>query len=40
MLLTDTDFPENLKKISCVQGVKRNTQKMFQIVPGTKFHLP
>ena len=37
MLLTGTDFLENDEK---VQGVKRNIPKMFQIVPGTEFHLP
>ena len=39
MLLTATGFPEMLKKISCVQRVKRNIPKMFTIAPRTKFHL-
>ena len=32
MLLTNT-YPENKKKLSCFQGVKRNIPKMLQIVP-------
>ena len=38
--LTDTYFHENVEKDSCVQGVKQNIPKIFQIVPCTKFHLP
>ena len=40
MLLTDTDFNENIEKETLYpEGYKHNTPKMFQIVPFTKSHL-